>query len=500
MIMFKMFHPIIDILLLVMVTMPIIDRIFRRFNIKFALNIYSTIGFLLSGFFLFGLYFEVISNEVILLGDQLPWGSAFEIDSLGVFMASIFIILGIFASLFSYRYMEKDSGMAEYYMLLLGMVAGMIGVVFAADFLTFFIFWEIMSLTSYILVAFRKHIDVAVEAGVKYLIMSAAGTIALIYGISVFYGITGSLNFAHISSVLNGQPENGWLYIPLVMILVGLGIKAAIVPMHTWLPDAHPEAPSTISAMLSGALITVGVYGIIRIFPLMFNPQVYDWTFLIVVLSVVTMTLGNIIALMQNDLKRLLAYSSIAHIGYALIGVAVADPTGFSSALLHLFNHGIMKGLAFLCVGSIIYATGTRNLSDLAGIGKRMPVTSGALIIALFALMGFPPLNGFISKYLLFTSAMNGGLLWLAVVGIVNSIISCGYYLRVFRTLILDPPTKHLDKIRESPMSMLIPLVVLMLITIIIGVYPVNIIAFSEQAARSALENQIYIRTVLSHL
>jgi proton-translocating NADH-quinone oxidoreductase chain N len=498
MVAFQIFHPAIDILLLFMATTPIIDRISKGFS-KSVLSIYSTIGFMLSGYFLYGLYREVNAKSVLIIGHQLPWGGSFEIDALGIFMASIYIMLGFFASIFSYKYMEKDTGLTEYYALLLGMVAGMIGTAFAGDFLTFFLFWELMSLTSYVLVAFRKDIPVAIEASLKYLIMSAVGTITLIYGISILYGISGNLNFAYISSIVRNQPKNDWLYISIIMIATGLGVKAAIVPMHTWLPDAHPEAPSSISAMLSGALITIGVYGLIRIFPLIFNPAIYDWSALIAILSAATMTLGNIAALMQKDLKRLLAYSSIAHIGYALIGVAIVNQAGFAAALLHLFNHAVMKGLAFLCAGSLIYRTGTRDLSELSGIGKRMPITSGTLSIALFALMGFPPLNGFVSKYLLFTSALNGGMFWLAILGIVNSIISCGYYLRVFKFLILDSPSIKLSEVKESHALILIPLIALTLLTIITGVYPINLIRFAEEAAESALKIQSYIYAALKH-
>ena len=426
-----------------------------------------------------------------------PSSSCFEVDMLGVFMSFSILLLGLLSCIYSVRYMEEESRLTEYYTLLTLMIGGMVGVALSGDFFTLFVFWEMMCISSYILVAFLKERWGPIEAGLKYLIMSAAGSAFLLFSMSFLYGLTGTLNFAELASSLLGQTANTWLLVVLSLLIIGFGVKSAIVPLHTWLPDAHPEAPSPISAMLSGIVIETGLYGLCRVLNILFNPSLFRPV--VAGLAVLTMTVGNLMALLQPDIKRLLAYSSIAQIGYMLVGLASGTAYGLMGLFLHVFNHSLMKGLAFLSSGSIVYRTETRDLSRLKGVGRAMPVTTLTLFIALLGLGGVPSTNGFVSKFILFGSALAPGvnLWWLALAGVLNSAFSMAYYIRVMKTLISEPD-EEIEVMEEAPASMLIVTLIMAALIILFGVYPAPILDFARGASNSLREGlQFYIRTII---
>jgi formate hydrogenlyase subunit 3/multisubunit Na+/H+ antiporter MnhD subunit len=265
--------------------------------------------------------------------------------------------------------------------------------------------------------------------------------------------------------------------------------------MHTWLPDAHPEAPSPISALLSGIVIETGLYAMIRVFFVLYEPAVFRMP--IVALAVITMTLGNLLALFQSDLKRMLAYSSIAQMGYMLIGLSTGTSAGIQALTLHVFTHSMMKGLAFLTAGSIVHQSGTRNIDELKGIGRFMPLTTLGLFISFMGLGGVPATGGFISKFMLFGSAIQAGMSWLAVLGVLNSALSMGYYLRVIKTLISDPVDALLET-KEAPVMMVGITLVMTLIVIVLGLSPEPVVKLAELAANSLFEGfNSYIGAIL---
>ena len=411
-----------------------------------------------------------------------PLGACFEIDMFGIFMAFSVTLLTFFATLYSVRYMEHDTRLTEFYTLLAAMTVGMIGVAFAGDFFTLFVFWELMCIASYVLVAFRKDTWGPIEAGFKYIVMSALGASIIFLAMAFLYGMAGTVNFAHLSKALHGQPLNLWLYMVFGLLVIGFGIKSAIVPMHTWLPDAHPEAPTPISAMLSGMLIETGLYGLCRVLFLIYEPPSFSMT--IAVLSVVTMCIANLLALLQQDIKRLLAYSSIAQIGYMLVGLSAGSTYGMLGFATHVFNHSLMKGLAFLSSGSLIHMTGTRDIDEMKGVGRMMPVTTLTLFIALLGLGGIPATNGFVSKFILFSSALGAGMWWLALLGVLNSAFSMAYYLRVLKTLVSKTEDEGL-KVREAPLLMVGVTVVMAALIIFFGIYPAPVISFADRASRA---------------
>jgi len=476
----------LNTLLILMVTMPILGWVTYKKKYRKIRGLYAVLGLSVTAYFLYELYLEV-SEKGNLRSCSLPFGACLDIDMLSIFMALIYVMIGLLAAAYSVKYMERDTGLTEYYTLLLGMVAGMMGVTFAGDFFTLFVFWELMSLTSYALVAFRKERWAPIEAGFKYLIMSAAGGATILLAMSFLYGMTGTLNFADIATGLGSVASNEWLFVTLTLIIVGFGVKAAIVPFHTWLPDAHPEAPAPISALLSGVLVPTGAYALIRVLLLVFGSIQSVWQMTLLVFAVLTMFVGNLMALLQDDIKRLLAFSTIAQMGYILFGFSIASQQGLTGSLFHIMNHAIMKSLLFLCAGAFVHQVGTRDLRKLEGIRQTMPVTSMLLAIGAVAIAAIPPLNGFWSEWMIVLAGIEAEMLPYSALMIINILLSVAYYLRLIYVIVLKEPTPVSKKATEVPLSMLIPIIILAALCIIIGVYPGPFVALAQQAANATL-------------
>lgn len=435
------------------------------------------------------LYQQVKAAGGVLLiyawGQAPPLSGCFEVDMLGVYMAGSVAFLGVLVAVYSVSYMEHETRLTEFYTLVTLMMAGMIGIVMSGDMFTLFIFWELMGLSSYVLVSFLKESWGPIEAGFKYLIMSAMAGAFLLLSMALIYGMAGTLNFAVLASTIRGAPTSPWLIVVFGTLVVGFGVKSAIVPLHTWLPDAHPEAPSPISALLSGIVIETGLYAMMRVLFVLFEPSFFMAP--IAVLAVVTMTLGNLMALLQNDVKRLLAYSSIAQVGYMLIGISAGLAYGLLGTLLHIFNHSLMKGMAFLAVGSIVHETGTRDITKLQGVGRMMPYTTLAIIVSFLGLGGVPGTSGFISKFILFSSALGAGLPVLAVFGVLNSALSMAYYLRVIMALINGNAQEGV-KAKEAPILMVGVTVVMAVLVIALGLYPNPVMGLASKASNALFE------------
>jgi proton-translocating NADH-quinone oxidoreductase chain N len=362
------------------------------------------------------------------------------------------------------------------------------------------------------LVTFRKYRWEPVEAGFKYLIMSTIGSLFALYGISVLYGLTGTLNFGAIASMMPALRERATLltfYLIIAMLVSGFGVTAAVVPLHTWLPDAHPAAPSPISAMLSGVVIKAGVYAISRSLFTIFSPFSFDYGTLLMILGVLTMTIANLAALMQRDIKRLLAFSSIVNIGYILSGLGIgayiltnyysSSPqiaTGAAifavmGALFHLFNHALGKGLLFLGSGCFVHELETRDISKLEGVGRRMTWTGISFSLGLLALAGVPPLSGFWSKLFIilagFSMPESGLMKAVSIAIVVNSIFAASYYLWLMQRIMLKKPSEKVGEASEAHPLMVLPLLILATVLVVVGLWPGAIIQFAEGAARALL-------------
>lgn len=412
------------------------------------------------------------------IGDTL-----LRMDALAVFLALIALTLGIVVCLYSIIYMKNDEGQEYYYTLLLLMVAGIVGIGLATDFLVLYLFFELMSIPSYALVVFRRHEWMAIEAGMKYIVMGAVGSAFAFFGISLVYFQTGTLSFSSLLGMLITTPL---LQAALLFLIIGFGVKAAIVPLHTWLPDAHSAAPSGISAMLSGIVIGAGFFTLLRSI-LIFSGTSLAVGEMLIIIALITMSVGNLMAFSQLthkkiDLKRILAYSSVAQMGYIVLGVGVGLAygirIGYEGGLFHIMTHAFMKGLAFLCAGAIIHELGTRYLDEMDGIGLSMKATGFAFTLSLLALAGVPPLSGFMSEWMVFS----GGILTYGVIGwwgiaiaaiaLLNALLSLGYYLPIIKTLYLPAEHKKIAKAKETSVVMLVAIGILAALTIILGIWP----------------------------
>jgi len=495
---------------------PIIEVIARAAKAEKARDIVAIAAFAASMYSLIQLYETVMVDgpQSYVFATFGPDRGGVEIyaDIYSVYFGLIFCGIGLMVAIYSLRYMEVDTGLDKYYALLLILVAGMIGVAFSADFFNLFVFWEMMCISSYTLVTFRKYRWEPVEAGFKYLIMSTLGSLLALYGISMLYGLVGNLNFSALRAYVLTQGASTdpfTLYFIMGAIIAGFGVTAAMVPLHTWLPDAHPAAPSSISAMLSGVVIKAGVYSISRGLFAIFNPSVFDYGTVLIVFGVVTITIANVMALMQRDIKRLLAYSSVVNIGYILTGLGIGGYVlahyhkvapeaamsvavfAIAGALFHLLNHAIGKGLLFLCSGCFVHEAGTRDIVELEGVGRRMLYSGTSFSIGLLALAGVPPLSGFWSKLFIilagFSVPDDGFLKVTSIIVVLNSIFAASYYLWLLQRIMLKTPKPTVSKAVEASLSMVLPVVLLAVACVLIGIWPSGIIRIATEATKVLL-------------
>ena len=442
-------------------------------------GILATVFAFVSFFISIWIGMKVWDGEVV---DFTMASSTLQADALGILLAIVATGLLSMVSLYSIGYMKDDKGLENYYPLLLLMVVGIIGIGFSADFFMLFVFFELMAVSSYALVTFHKHKRDAAEAGVKYVLLSAAGSAVALFGISMIYGQTGTLDIAASVSGLN---DNAFSMLAIMMLIAGFGIKAAIVPLHTWLPDAHSAAPSGISAILSGIVIQAGFIALFRCL-LAFGDSGISVGILLIGFAIITMTVGNLLAFSQaslkdGDLKRVLAYSSIAQMGYIILGIGLwmqyGTEMGLQGGLFHIMTHAFMKGLAFLCAGLIIYRLGTRDMSMMKGIGHVMPLTAFCFTIAVLSLAGAPPLSGFMSEWMIFKAGVDASAtigIWgilITLIAVLNSILSLGYYLPMVKNFFSKPDRKFTD-LKAAPKIMMVPIVILTSVTIILGIWP----------------------------
>ncbi|MCS6783893.1 MAG: NADH-quinone oxidoreductase subunit M [Candidatus Caldarchaeum sp.] len=467
------FTPTLNTLIVITLVSPLFSLISRRTRKGIVVDVFSAVAFAAATVVALQQALEVFSGKTFVVSYG-PYASVILVDKLAIFLAVVFVFVGLLSSLFSIGYLEERK--PEFYPLLFALITGMVGVVFSGDLFTFFVFWELMSVSSYLLVAFRYKSWEAVEASLKYLIMSAAGAAAILFGMSLVYGLAGNLEFAKLGTILANAAVAGepWAYLAIAFLVTGFGVNAAMAPFHSWLPDAHPAAPSPISAMLSGVVIKTGVYAMIRILLGVFPPSFYDWQLSLALFAVITMTIGNFLALLQEDIKRLLAFSSIAHIGYIVFGLSIATLTGVAGGIFHVLNHALMKALLFLGAGAFIHAAETRNIDQLAGIGKKLPFAATCFGIGAFSLAGIPGLNVFWSEFTIVTAAFASGGIYplLAAVMVFNILLSVAYYVRLVQSIFLKEPSPELHIVKPVTWSMSVPLIVLAASAIIIGVYP----------------------------
>ncbi len=428
----------------------------------------------------------MVTRQAVRRGTSLPsWGSGnpgsviLRSDPGALVVIGTALGLGALTSIYSGRYLARDRRYSLYYPLLLLMVTGLCGTVLAADLFNLYLFCELMSIAAYILVAFRRHSRTAIEAGFKYLVMGSVGTLFFLIGVALVYRTEGTIT---LPAVMPGAVESPgtWTRVGLTFFLVGLGVKSALVPLHTWLPDAHGRAPSSISALLSGIIIQSALYALIKVCLGTGMPAHTLGTILIAV-SLANMTLGNTIALTQTDTKRLLGYSTIAQVGYMLFGMGIGlrygIPEAIQAGFFLLVAHGVMKALAFWSKGVCTFHLKTTTIAELQGTAIQLPLVAVTFSVALGGLAGVPPLAGFISKWFILGEVLQPGEP-LAYVGLaiflLNSLVALGYYLPLTARLFVAPnpeADRTTQRIRISPW-MAVPLIVGGALVIAIGLSP----------------------------
>lgn len=401
---------------------------------------------------------------------RTPIGIDLRLDGLATLMLIAINVIGFSATVFSVSYMRTYTSKHHYYSLFLFMVAGMNGVVLTGDLFNLYVFMEIAAIASYALVGFGcEHEEL--EASFKYMVLGSVASLFILLGIALTYATTGTLNMAQIAAKISVETTVTLPIFAIALFLCGFGLKAALVPFHAWLPDAHPSAPAPISAMLSGVLIkAIGVYVLAR---LVFNVFGVTPGLLLTLrlLGTLSMVVGVLLAIGQWDMKRLFAYHSISQIGYVVLGLGLGTPLGIAGGLYHMVNHSVFKSLLFLNAGAVEYATGTRQLKKLGGLRDAMPVTSGTSMIASMSIAGIPPFNGFWSKLIIVFACVQAGHYWLAGWAIFVSLMTLASFLKVQRYAFFEAATLRPEQIKRTPALMAIPMVMLAVLCVAMALF-----------------------------
>ena len=429
----------------------------------------------------------------ILFGESIPtieFGKSMLADDMfGSFFAITLLIVSVMVTASSWNYMKNKTNPAAYYSLILLSSIGMILIAYSTDLVMLLVAWELMSIPTYALAAFSKRDPISNEAAIKYFLFGALSSAILVLAIGLVYGVTGTTNIGEaIVSMVNVQKD----LVPVTVLAValfiaGFGFKMGLVPFHMWLPDAYEGAPTTIGALLAAGTKKAGFAAAIRVIILATFALHLDWAAALAVIAVFTMTIGNLGALVQKSVPRILAYSSIAQAGYIMIGLALApySDQALGGSLFHILNHAVMKSAAFIAVAAVSITLASYSIEKYRGLAKRMPITAIALSISLLALAGVPPLNGFWSKLVLFNAAIETGpeIWWgpyLAIAGVLNSALSLGYYAWIMRKMYMEE-SPDTTKVKE-PRAMLAVLIFSMIFMVGFGIWHAPILDFATNS------------------
>src|ERR687897_1086149 len=505
--------PIIIIILLgsVGLGIPIVDA-YNKEKGKSKNKLFSAITF---GTLIIALLI-VISR--VISGEPLPamyFGhDVIADDMFGSFFAVSLLIVSIMVSASSWNYMRGISNYSSYYSLILLSTIGMVLIAYSTDFVMLFIAWELMSIPTYALAAFSKRDPISNEAAIKYFMFGAFSSSILVLAIGFVYAVTGTTNIgdsitilAELSAPNQDSDKLGGIipisYLAIGLFVAGFGFKMGLVPFHMWLPDAYEGSPSTIGALLAAGTKKAGFAAALRVIVLGMFALNLDWTLTLAIVAVFTMTLGNLGALVQRSVPRILAYSSIAQAGYIMIGIALApySDQALSGSLFHIMNHAVMKSAGFIAVAAVATAVASYSLEKYRGIGRRMPITAIAFSISLLALAGVPPLNGFWSKLVLFGAGINSGPIvewgpWLAIAGVLNSALSLGYYAWIMRKMYMED-APDMRRVKE-PRAIVAVLVFAVVFMVGFGIWHAPLLDFASSAIPDLSSNITQASTAAS--
>jgi NADH-quinone oxidoreductase subunit N len=464
---------------------PVIDAL--RKERGYNNRLYSGIAFGAIAISIGFVIFRVLSGEVLPAVEYSQ--DVLANDTFGSFFAIALLIVSLMVTASSWDYMKGKSNVAAYYSLILLSSIGMVLIAYSTDLVMLFVSWELMSLPTYALAAFSKRDPISNEAAIKYFMFGALSSGILVLAIGFVYGITGTTNIGESVKALVTLDQN---LIPVglfatALFIAGFGFKMGLVPFHMWIPDTYEGSPTTIGALLSAGTKKAGFAAAIRVVVLGMFALNLDWTIILAILAVFTMTIGNFGALIQRSLPRILAYSSIAQAGYILIGMAVApySDQALPGSLFQIFNHAIMKSTAFIAAAAVATALASYGLERYKGLGYRMPITAIALSISLLALAGVPPLNGFWGKLVIFGAAINSSTyVWwgpyLAIAGVLNSALSLGYYAWIIRKMYMENGP-DMSKVKE-PKAILAVLVFGIAFMVVFGIWYAPLLEFATNS------------------
>ncbi len=435
---------------------------------------------------------QVLAQGVIsyqLGGWRPPWGIEYRIDAVNAFVLLIVSGIGAVVMPFAARSVPRElpaDRVTLFYIAYLLCLTGLLGIAVTGDAFNLFVFLEISSLSSYVLIGLGRDRR-ALVASYQYLIMGTIGATFFLIGVGLLYMMTGTLNMADLAQRLPALGETRTVRVAFAFLTVGISLKLALFPLHLWLPNAYAYAPSTVTAFLAATATKVAVYMLLRflftIFGAAFSFGSMPLTEILLVLATVAVLSPSAVAIFQEDAKRMLAYSSVAQIGYLILGISMATVTGVMAATLHLFNHALMKGALFLALGCVAYRLGSVSIHDLRGLGRLMPWTMAAFVIGGLSLIGVPLTVGFISKWYLVVGALERGWWPAAVLVVVGSLLAVVYVWRVVEAAYLYPPSELRSDVREAPLSLLIPTWVLILASLFFGVDTSLTVGVARRAA-----------------
>ena len=435
-------------------------------------------------------------------GWEPPWGIEYVVDVFSGFVLVTVTLVALVVSIYAGKSVKKEAGeekAVSFFALYSLLIGGLIGIIVTGDVFNLYVFLEITSLSAYALVGVGKK-KRAIVASYNYLILGTIGATFYLLGVGYLYIMTGSLNMADLSQKLPALYESRVIMVAFALFIVGLSIKMALFPLHAWLPDAHGLAPSVVSPILSACVIEVGAYVMMRVTFTVFAPafafEVLPIREIFLLAAPVAMIVGSYLALAQTEFKRMLAYSSVGQMGYIVLGIGIANYTGMSGSIMHLFSHAIIKASLFLTAGSVIYKTNITEISGLKGMGKKMPLTMATFTIGALGMVGIPLTTGFVSEWKLALGALEAGKWFIIPAILLSALMNAVYFGRVleivwFKTEGGHGPSEKKEherkRIEEAPLSLVLPPFILVSLSIIFGIGAFVPLSIAEKAARLLL-------------
>ncbi|MCS7280585.1 MAG: NADH-quinone oxidoreductase subunit N [Desulfobacterota bacterium] len=412
----------------------------------------------------------------------------YTVDSLGSFTKGLSLVVLILITIISLGYLEREQAISgEYYSLLLFATLGMMIMVSSNNLLTIFIGLEVMSISVYILCGLFRENAKSAEASLKYFLLGAFSSAFFVYGVALLYGSTGSLDIAGYADFVSKGNYSTVLMLGVALLIVGFAFKIALVPFHMWTPDVYEGAPTSITAFMAAGVKSAAFVTFLRVFYKAFLPLIEEWGDILWLIAAFTMSYANITALVQDNVKRMLAYSSIAHAGYVLIAFVTGQKTLSSSIVYYLMAYTFMNIGAFACV-ILLGRKGEENLdiNSYAGLSGRHPFVALCLTIFLLSLTGIPPLAGFMAKFYVFSAAIKAGYVWLAIIGVLNSVVAAYYYLRVIMYMYFKEPVKDIGEIDLSSPYILVSLICIFFL-IYMGIFPRMFMIMAQKAVSTLI-------------